>query len=92
MSAVLPVASLEAVSADLYAHCEQAARYSQTIQRCGHGLIVMMSASEYVRLAALDHISIASADMSDADAEDMRNAGLSSGSFALNKLLSDRAI
>lgn len=88
----LPVASLEAVSADLDAHCEQAVRQPLTIERNGHALVMMMSASEYERLAALDHHAISSANMSDDDAEDMRRAVVSSESIALNALLSDRTL
>ena len=83
----LPVASLEAVSADLDAHCEQAVRQPLTIERNGHAIVMMMSASEYERLAALDHHAISSANMSDADAEYMRRAVVSSESIALNMLL-----
>lgn len=92
MSNVLPVTSLEAVSADLDAHCEQAVRQPLTIERNGHALVMMMSASEYERLAALDHHAISSANMSDDDAEDMRRAVVSSESIALNALLSDRTL
>ena len=88
----LPVASLEAVSADLDAQCEQAVRRALASERSGHALVMMMSASEYTRLAALDHHAISSANMSDADAEDMRRAMVSAESIALNALLSDRAL
>ena len=92
MTNVLPVASLEAVSADLDAHCEQAVRHPLTIERNWYALVMMMSASEYERLAALDHHAISSANMSDDDAEDMRRAVVSSESIALNALLSDRTL
>ena len=92
MTNVLPVASLEAVSADLDAHCEQAVRYPLAIERNGHALVMMMSASEYKRLAALDHKAISSADMPDDDAEDMRRAKVSAESISLNALLPDRAL
>lgn len=88
----LPLASLEAVSADLDAHCEQAAHHPLTIERNGHALVMMMSASEYERLVALDHIAIASTEMSAGEADDLRSAEMSSESIALNMLLSDRAI
>lgn len=92
MSNVLPVASLEAVSADLDAHCEQAVCQPLTIERNGHALVMMMSASEHERLAALDHHAISSADMPDDDAEDMRRAKVFAESIALNALLPDRAL
>lgn len=92
MSNGLTVASLEAVSADLDAHCEQAVRHPLAIERNGHAFVMMMSASEYEQLAGLDHHAISSANMSDADADDLRNAEVSSESIALNALLSDRTL
>lgn len=79
-----------AVARDLDAVCDAALEGPIAVVRDGHADLVLLSCDAYRELALLDHVAIASADMSADDLTSFRLAHVDAESIALNALLDDQ--
>jgi PHD/YefM family antitoxin component YafN of YafNO toxin-antitoxin module len=87
MTASLPLASSSEVSKRFGYYYDEAMTYPVGIERNGVARVVMLSMSEYQRLALLDHVATASSEMPDEDYKALRDARVSDESVALNALM-----
>lgn len=84
----MPITPQRASSSDVskrFGHFyAEAMTHPVAVERNGAARVVLLSMAEYQRLAALDHIAVASEDMSDEDYKTFRDARVSDESVALN--------
>jgi PHD/YefM family antitoxin component YafN of YafNO toxin-antitoxin module len=66
---------------------DEAMTHPVGIERNGAARVVLLSMSEYQRLALLDHVAVASAEMPDEDYKTLRDASVSEESVELNILM-----
>lgn len=73
-SGVCTAASFTDVSRAFESYCDQAEAGPVVIERNGASGVVMVSASEYERLARLDHVALLPSELEDDDLAAMRSA------------------
>jgi len=89
MSALLQTASSSDVSKRFGYFYDEAMTHPVGVERNGAARIVLLSMPEYQRLALLDHVAVASAEMPDEDHKALRDARVSDESVALNALMDE---
>ena len=89
MSAVLHTASSSDVSKRFGYFYDEAMIHPVGVERNGAARVILLSMPEYQRLALLDQVAVASAEMPDEDYKALRDARVSGESVALNALMDE---
>ena len=70
---------------------DEAMTHPVEVERNGAVRVVMLSASEYHRLAKLDHVALGVEELDDDDVRSIRDARASAAAAALDHLMDDAA-
>lgn len=89
MTPAIETATSSEVSKRFGHYYDEAMTHPIAVERNGTARIVMLPASEYERLARLDHIALAPEELSDDQVRSLRAARAPAEAFALNRLLDD---